>query len=69
MLSRSTAKPPGARGTQPADDGLNITGDWTYNRTCDFHRIRLKQAPVGALLMVCWTRCVGVGLARGNGCG
>ena len=23
----------------------NITSDWTYNRTCDFHRIRLKQAP------------------------
>ena len=45
MLSRSTTKPPGATGTQPADDGLNITRDWTYNRTCDFHRIRLKQAP------------------------
>ena len=23
---------------------FNITAGWTYNRTCDFHRIRLKQA-------------------------
>lgn len=34
MLSRSTAKPPAARGTQPADSPLNIISGWTYNRLC-----------------------------------